>query len=82
MYSEPPNTGPSGIRMVIFRTLFKSGYRMALAAILLKPFKNWTKRPVFEWSAILLPFENRTGPFFTTSLDGFIIKYFLFMTIY
>jgi hypothetical protein len=27
-----------------------------------------------------LPFENRTGHFLTTSLDHFIIKYFLFMT--
>jgi hypothetical protein len=25
-YSEPPNTRPSGIQMVIFRTLFKSGF--------------------------------------------------------
>jgi hypothetical protein len=50
-HGEPPNTGLSGIRMVIFRTLFKSGFRMALAAILLKPFENRTT-PVFEWSAI------------------------------
>ncbi len=28
MYSDPPNTGPSGFRMVIFRTLLKSGFQM------------------------------------------------------
>jgi hypothetical protein len=31
-----PKTGPSGIRMVIFGTLFKSGFRMALAATLVR----------------------------------------------
>jgi hypothetical protein len=36
LYSEPPNTGLSGIRLVIFRTLFVSGFLMDLAAILLK----------------------------------------------
>jgi hypothetical protein len=35
-YSDPPNTGPSGIQMVIFRTLFVSGIQMVLAANLLK----------------------------------------------
>jgi hypothetical protein len=33
-YSEPLNTGLSGIRMVIFRTDYKSGFRMVSAAIL------------------------------------------------
>ncbi len=28
MYSKHPNTEPSGIRMVTFRTLFGSGYQM------------------------------------------------------
>ncbi len=28
MYSTPPNTGLSGIRMVIFRTQFVSGFQM------------------------------------------------------
>jgi hypothetical protein len=27
IYSNPPNTGPSGIRKVIFQTLFASGYQ-------------------------------------------------------
>jgi hypothetical protein len=35
LYSEHPNTGPSGIRMVIFRTLFVSGFRMVKARWLL-----------------------------------------------
>jgi hypothetical protein len=34
-YSDPPNTGLSGFRMVIFWTLLKSGFQMVLAAILL-----------------------------------------------
>jgi hypothetical protein len=28
IYSQHPNTGPSGIQMVIFQTLFGSGYQM------------------------------------------------------
>jgi hypothetical protein len=68
--------------MVIFWTLFESGFQMALAAILFLPFENRTKSPVFKWSAIFLPFENRTGPFLTASLDHFVLKYFLFMTPY
>jgi hypothetical protein len=44
LYNELPNTGLSGIRMVIFRTVFKSGFQMVLAAILfftiLKPDKK------------------------------------------
>jgi hypothetical protein len=36
LYSEPPNTRLSGIRMVIFRTLFVSSIWMVLGAILLK----------------------------------------------
>ncbi len=47
-YSAPPKTGLSSIQMVIFWTLFKSGFRMALAAILLKPFKNRTKKSGFR----------------------------------
>jgi hypothetical protein len=47
MYSEPTNTGTSGLRMVSFRTLFVSGFEMALAAVLLKtilkPSKKGTK---------------------------------------
>jgi hypothetical protein len=42
IYNEHPNTGLSGIRMVIFRTLeirFSSGKK---AAILLKQFENQT----------------------------------------
>jgi hypothetical protein len=42
-YSQHPNTGQSGIQMVIFRTLIVSGFRMALAAILLKTTENPTK---------------------------------------
>jgi hypothetical protein len=41
-YSEPPNTGLSGIGMVIFWTLLKSGFRMVLAAILCLQFENQT----------------------------------------
>jgi hypothetical protein len=44
---------------------------LVLAPILLKPFENWTKSPVFEWSAIFLPFESRTEVFLTSSLDRF-----------
>jgi hypothetical protein len=40
-YSIQPNTGLSGIRMAIFRTLFGSGYQMA--AILFLPFENQTE---------------------------------------
>jgi hypothetical protein len=54
--------------MAISRTLFESGFQMVghlvLAAILLTPFENRTKSPVFEWSAIFLPFETRTKVFF------------------
>jgi hypothetical protein len=64
MYSEPPKTGLSGIRMVIFRTLFVSGFRMLLAAILLKTIRKpdffvrfVTSCPVFEWWDHL-----KTGP--------------------
>jgi hypothetical protein len=46
LYSHPPNTRPSGIRMVIFRTLFKSGFQMVkwhnLAAILFLAYENRT----------------------------------------
>jgi hypothetical protein len=54
LYSEPTNTGPSGIRMVIFRTLFVSGFRMALAAILFFPFENRTKKSGFRmvWTVL------------------------------
>jgi hypothetical protein len=66
-YSIHPKAGSSGFQMVISRTLFGSGFQMVghlvLAAILLKPFENQTKSPVFEWSAIFLPFENRTEVF-------------------
>jgi hypothetical protein len=37
-YSNPPNTGLSGIQMVIFRTLFVSGFQM-VAAILFLSFE-------------------------------------------
>jgi hypothetical protein len=37
-YSRPPNTEPSDIRMVIFRTLFITGFQM-VAAILFLPFE-------------------------------------------
>jgi hypothetical protein len=57
MYSEPPNTGPSGIRMVIFQTLFKSGFQMVKGSHFVKTIQ----KP--EWSAICLPFENRTEVF-------------------
>jgi hypothetical protein len=73
-YSEPPNTRLSGIQMVIFRTVFGSGFWMLKT--------RWLPNLVFKWSAIFLPFENRTGPFFTTSLDRFITKHFLFMTFF
>jgi hypothetical protein len=56
----------AGIRMVIFRTLFVSGFRMVLAAILFLPFENrtfcpvlWWFCPVFEWSG-----HSKTGPKF------------------
>jgi hypothetical protein len=39
-YSEPPNTGLSGIQMVIFRTFFGFGFQMALAAILLQTIQK------------------------------------------
>ncbi len=55
-YSDPLNTGPSGIRMVIFRTLIVSGFRMALSAILFKTIQKPDKKipkldksPVIEW---------------------------------
>ncbi len=41
-YSDPPNTGPSGIQMVIFRTLFKSGSRMKKRPFCFLPFENRT----------------------------------------
>ena len=44
LYSEQLNTRPSGIQMVIFRTLFVSGFRMALAAILLKTIRKPDKK--------------------------------------
>jgi hypothetical protein len=47
-YSQHPKTGPSGIQMVIFRTLFESRFQMALAAILFLPFKNRTKKSGFQ----------------------------------
>jgi hypothetical protein len=57
--------------MVISRTLFGSGFQtgghLVLAAILLKPFENRTKSPVFEWSAIFLPSESWTEVFLTSS---------------
>jgi hypothetical protein len=63
-YSQHPKTGPSGIQMVIFRTKFWSGFQMVghlvLAAILLKPFENRTKKSGFRMVK--------------TSLDCFIQK--------
>jgi hypothetical protein len=47
-YSQHQKTGPSGIQMVIFCTIFGSGFQMALAAILLKPFENRTKKSGFQ----------------------------------
>jgi ATP-dependent DNA ligase len=50
-YSDHLKTGPSGFRMVIFQTKFGSGFKMALAAILLKKNiqKLDKKSPVLEW---------------------------------
>jgi hypothetical protein len=47
-YSHHLKTGPSGFRMVIFQTKFGSGFQMALAAILVKPFENRTKKSGFR----------------------------------
>jgi hypothetical protein len=41
-YSNPPNTEPSGIQMVIFRKLFVSRFQM-VAAILFLPFEIRTR---------------------------------------
>ncbi len=37
-YSEPPNTGLSGIQMVIFRTQFVSGFQMVVMTTTLDRF--------------------------------------------
>jgi hypothetical protein len=37
--------------------------------------------PVFEWSAIFLAFESRTG-FFPASLDSFVTNKIFFMTLF
>jgi hypothetical protein len=42
VYSNPPNTKLSGIQMVIFRTLFVSGFQMVVA-ILFLPFEILTR---------------------------------------
>ncbi len=46
--SEPPNTGLSGIRMVIFGTLFGSSFQMALAAIVLQTIQKPDEKSSFQ----------------------------------
>jgi hypothetical protein len=49
-YSEPPNTGLSGIRMVIFQTLLKSGFQMVKGSHFVKTIqKPDFLCPVFKW---------------------------------
>jgi hypothetical protein len=78
-YSEPPSTRPSGIQMVIFWTLFVSGFRMVLAVNLFFTIQKPDKKSGFR---MVEPFESWTEVFLSSSLDRFIIKYFLFMTAY
>jgi hypothetical protein len=37
-YSQHPKTGPSGFQMVIFRTLFMSGFQIVSHLVLVLPF--------------------------------------------
>jgi hypothetical protein len=62
-YNDPPNNGPSGIQMVIFQILLKSGFQMF--------FSRWLPMMAF---ILKKPFENRTEIFLTSSLDRFLVK--------
>jgi hypothetical protein len=75
-YSDPPNTRPSGIRMVIFRTLFGSGFQMVKGSHLVftirKPDKigqKVTKPDKKSDFRMVGPFEIRTEVFLTSVLS-------------
>jgi hypothetical protein len=47
-YSEPPNTGPSGIQMVIFWTLFESGFQMVKGSHFAKTIRKPNEKSGFR----------------------------------
>jgi hypothetical protein len=75
-YSEPPNTGLSGIQMVIFRTVFKSGFQMVLAYILFFTIRKPDKKSGFQMVHHLFTIWNPDQSFLTSSLDSFIKNIF------
>jgi hypothetical protein len=59
-YSEHPKTGSSGIQMVIFRTLFKSGFRLVKGNhLVFYHSKTGLFCPVFEWWTSLYRFIKK-----------------------
>jgi hypothetical protein len=48
VYSEPPNTGLSGIQMVIYRTLFVSGFRMVKGSHFVKTIRKPDEKSGFR----------------------------------
>jgi hypothetical protein len=47
-YSDPPDTGPSGIRMIIFWTLLKSGFQMVKGSHFVKTILKPDIRVLFS----------------------------------
>jgi hypothetical protein len=69
-YSTPPNTGLSGIRMVIFRTIFLSGFQMVSAILFLlfeirtgyflTSLDRFGMNKLFLWPLLIKRFRLRT----------------------
>jgi hypothetical protein len=57
--------------MVIFQTLFESGFQMLWPPFCIRKPYNLSG---FEWSVILLPFENWTGLFLIAFISVLIVK--------